>query len=104
MLTAMTFQILINNNYVMLFTKHENSNGIKVMKLSTFIPKNRMSKGSKAITYYKKNVGTVIDLKIVKDNFKLILNNGKIKDYKISDFNIVDKLNKPEDTNILLLK
>ena len=88
-----------NDNYIVMFTKHEKTDGIKTIRLNDFIPKGRMAKGVSAISYYKKNPGYVHDFTITDRDFDAIDLKGNIVTYYINELEPCTRTAKPEDIN-----
>ena len=76
------------------------------MKLEEFAPKNRMAKGVKSISYYKKDNGKVSNIILTNEDDILVLDNGNIKLNKISELEVTDRASKPKviDYNIITSK
>lgn len=88
-----------NDNYIVMFTKHEKTDCMKTIRLNDFIPKGRMAKGVSAISYYKKNPGYVHDFTITDRDFDAIDLKGNIVTYYINELEPCTRTAKPEDIN-----
>ncbi len=87
-----------NDSKILIYSKHESGNSsLKAINLSEFIPKNRMAKGAKAISYYKKDLGFVTNIILASQNDILVLNNGDVVLNKIDDIQVTDKASKPTE-------
>ena len=86
-----------NNGKVLLFSNHDNKTTLKTLAISDFLIKNRMAKGVKAITYYKKDIGKVSKMVIVFNDFFLVGLNGEIILNKYTDISVMEKGEKPVD-------
>lgn len=88
---------LDDNGKLLLFSKHEDKTTLKPLALSDFLIKNRMAKGVKGLTYYKKDVGTVEKMVLVFNDFFLIGINGEIILNKYNEITVLEKGEKPVD-------
>lgn len=93
---------LDNTGKILIFSKHENKTTLKAVAISDFLIKNRMAKGVKGITYYKKDLGTVDKIMIVNDDFFMIGLKGEVILQKYSEIIVSEKGDKPSDINYSL--
>lgn len=92
---------------ILLFSEHQSGQtSLKTLNINEFIPKNRMAKGSKSISYYKKDIGEAIGIILVSEDYLLINKNGDLLPQKYEDLVITEKASKPEyvDVNPIITK
>src|SRR3712207_7783775 len=64
---------------VLLFSKHQSEKiSLLNLKVNDFNIKNRMAKGAKAISYYKKDMGNVFGMLVISGDMLLLLNSGEL--------------------------
>ena len=96
---AITDKAEDDDNYIVMFTKHDSTMGIKTIRLNDFMPKGRMAKGVSSITYYKKNPGYVSDFAVVNTDFDSLDAKGNIISYKLDELEPCTRTAKPENIN-----
>lgn len=83
--------------YIVIYTKHDNSYGRKIIDASAFAVKARNGKGIASISFYKKNPGVIYSL-VVNDNIYVDIDNkGKLQLVDINKLTIGSRTSKPED-------
>ena len=80
---------------LIIYSIHEDGYSIKCSNLVEFKPKGRMSKGVKCIDYYKKSIGNVDKLLLLKEDSFIIDNKGNIINIKLDDLDVTNKVSKP---------
>lgn len=92
-----------DNGKILLFSEHDNKTTLKPLAVSDFLIKNRMAKGVKALTYYKKDIGKVTKMAIVFNDFFLVGLNGEIILNKYNDITVMEKGEKPIDIDYSII-
>lgn len=91
------------NFKAILFSEYSSGKtGMNVFDINEFVIKNRMAKGSKAISYSKKNVGVTTNLVMVNNDFFMIDNSGTLLPTRYSDVEIMQKGSTPKDIDFKL--
>ena len=93
-----------SDKYIILYTKHENSYGYKLMLSENFTVKARNGKGISSITFSKKNPGTIFNMVVTNNDFINIDNKGRLQLVKIDNLNIGSRTSKPENIDYDLLQ
>lgn len=82
---------------VLLFSKHQSEKiSLLNLKVNDFNIKNRMAKGAKAISYYKKDMGNVFGMLVISGDMLLLLNSGELTPLNYANLTIKNKTEKPD--------
>lgn len=82
---------------LLMFNSHDNKITLKPLALSDFLIKNRMAKGVKALTYFKKDIGKTKKLVLTCGDFFMIGNSGEVILKRYDEVNVLEKNEKPID-------
>ena len=80
---------------LIVYSIHGEEYSVKCSSLSEFKPKGRMSKGVKCIDYYKKSIGSVDKLLLLKEDSYVIDNKGNMISINLGDLEVSNKVSKP---------
>lgn len=87
------------NDKIILYTKHNNSFGYKMLENNIVPIKSRSGKGASYITFSKRDPGEVYNILIINNNFINLDNRGKIHMIQLDKLELGNKLSKPIKIN-----
>ena len=85
-----------DSSYIIIYTKHDNGYGRKIVTADSFTVKARNGKGIASITFAKKNPGYVYGFTIVNDAYIDIDNKGKLQLVDIKNLELGSRTSKPD--------